>query len=93
MELDDLNLQYGTATTETTPYLVIPKNYGSKTLTINGTWNDWSGNGAWDPALNVTKDLSTDLDISWEPGYIYTYNLTVTPYAIKVNEAKYTEQW
>lgn len=71
-------------TTEGTPFMVIPNNYGSKTLNVNATWDDWS---------DVTKDLSTDISINWEPGCIYTYNLTVTPYAIKVNEAKYTEQW
>lgn len=71
-------------TTESTPFMVIPKNYGTKTLTVNGTWDDWSA---------VTKDLSTDISINWEPGCIYTYNLTVTPYALNVDTEKYTEQW
>lgn len=84
MELDDLNLQYGTATTETTPYLVIPKNYGSKTLTVNATWDDWS---------NVTMDVSADVDFDWQAGNIYTYNLTLEKYALKVDILKFTEQW
>lgn len=71
-------------TEETTPLIVIPNDYGAKTLTVNGTWDDWS---------NVTHDISTNVDINWEPGYIYTYNLTVTKYALKVDVAKYTEQW
>ena len=71
-------------TTETTPFVVIPKNYGTKTLTVNGTWDDWSA---------VTKDISTDISINWEPGCIYTYNLTVTPLALKVDVNKFTEQW
>lgn len=77
-------LQYGTSSTETDYFMVIPKNYGTMTLTVNGTWDDWS---------NVTKDLSTDVNIDWAPGYIYTYNLTVTPYALKVDISKFTEQW
>ena len=80
----DTPLKYGTSSTETTPFLVIPNNYGSKTLTINATWDDWS---------NVTKNISSDISFDWEPGYIYTYNLTVTKYALKVDTGKYTEQW
>lgn len=77
-------LQYGSARTETTPFLVIPNNYGSTTLTVNGTWTDWS---------NVTKDVSADVDFNWQPGYIYTYSLTLTKYVLKVDIEKFTEQW
>ena len=84
MSQTGLNLKYGTATTETTPFMVIPKNYGTMTLTVNGTWDDWS---------NVTKDISTDISIDWQPDYIYTYTLTVTKYALTVDIQKYTEQW
>lgn len=84
MSQTGLDLKYDTSSTETTPFMVIPYNYGTKTLTVNGTWDDWS---------DVTKDLSTDISINWEPGCIYTYNLTVTPYALKVDVNKFTEQW
>ena len=84
MSQTGLNLKYDTETTETTPFIVIPYNYGTKTLTVNATWDDWS---------DVTKDLSTDISINWQPGYIYTYNLTVTPLALKVDVEKFTEQW
>ena len=77
-------LQVGGSLTETTPLLVIPSNYGTKTLTVNATWTDWS---------DVTKDISTDLSFNWQPGYIYTYTLTVTKYALKVDTSKFTEQW
>ena len=78
-------LKYGTASTQTTLLMVIPNNYGSKTLTINGTWDDWSA---------VTKDLSTSVTLNWEPGCSYTYTLTVTKYALKVEtEETFTEQW
>ena len=72
-------------TTETTPYFVIPNNYGSKYLTVNATWDEWS---------NVTiSDYGTNVDFSWEPGRIYTYNLTLDKYGLKVDETKFTEQW
>lgn len=80
----DTPLKYGTSSTETTPLIVIPNNYGSKTLTVNGTWDDWS---------NVTNDISTSVDFDWQPGYIYTYHLTVTKYALTVDDEKFTEQW
>lgn len=72
-------------TTESTPFLVIPYNYGSKYLTVNATWDDWSG---------VTiSDYGTNVDFNWEPGYIYTYNLTLDKYGLKVDISKFTEQW
>ena len=72
-------------TTETSNFLVIPNNYGSKYLTVNATWDDWS---------NVTiSDYGTDVYFNWEPGHIYTYNLTLDKLGLKVDIAKYTEQW
>ena len=73
-------------TTETTPFVVIPYNYdnGSKTLTVNATWDDWS---------NVTVDVTANVDFNWEPGKIYTYNLTLAKYILIVDTQKYTEQW
>ena len=76
-------------TTEGTPFMVIPYDYyssvGSKTLTVNATWDDWSN--------PVTMNVSADVDFDWEPGNIYTYNLTLEKYALKVDILKFTEQW
>lgn len=73
-------------TTEGTPFMVIPNNYGSKFLTVNATWDDWS---------DVTiSDYGTDVDFNWAAGHIYTYNLTLDKYGLKVDiSEKYTEQW
>lgn len=72
-------------TTEGTPFVVIPKDYGIKYLTVNATWDDWS---------NVTiSDYGTDVNFNWEPGHIYTYNLTLDKYGLKVDIEKFTEQW
>lgn len=71
-------------TTEGTPFIVIPNNYGTKTLTVNATWDDWS---------NVTTDVTANVAFNWQAGYIYTYNLTLSKYALKVDINNFTEQW
>ena len=78
-------LKYGTASAETVTMLVIPNNYGIKTLSVRASWYDWS--------VVENQTISADVDFNWQPGYSYTYNLTVTPYALKVDISKYTEQW
>lgn len=73
-------------TTVGTPFVVIPKNYGTKYLTVNATWDDWSN-----PV--TISNYGTNVDFNWEPGHIYTYNLTLDKYGLIVNTSKYTEQW
>ena len=73
-------------TTESTGYMIIPNNYDSKTLTVNATWDSWSN--------PVTQNVTADVNFNWQPGYIYTYNLTLEKYALKVETTEsYTEQW
>ena len=72
-------------TTESTPFVVIPNDYGSKTITVNATWNDWSD--------DLTIDVSTSVSIDWQAGKSYTYNLTLSKYAVKVDTEEFTEQW
>lgn len=73
-------------TTVGTPFVVIPNDYGTKYLTVNATWDDWSN--------TVTiSNYGTDVDFNWEPGHIYTYNLTLDKYGLKVDAEKFTEQW
>ncbi len=69
-----------------TPYIVIPNNYGSKTLTVNATWSEW-GN-------EVIANVSASVAFNWAAGTSYTYTLTLSKYALKVETAStYTEQW
>jgi len=78
-------LKVGTEYLATDSVMVIPGSYvAPKTLTVWGTWDDWS---------NVSKDVSAEVAFNWQPGYIYTYNLTVTPTALKVDVEQFTEQW
>ncbi len=67
-------------------FLVIPNNYGSKTLTVNATWSEW-GNA-------VKADVSANVAFNWAAGTSYTYTLTLSKYALKVETSStYTEQW
>lgn len=73
-------------TPDGTPFVVIPNDYGSKTLTVNATWDDWSN--------PLTMDVSANVTFNWTAGHIYTYNLTLEKYALKVETTStYTEQW
>jgi hypothetical protein len=74
----------GNPATGDTYYLVVPNNYGSKTFTVSATWTDWS---------SVTKNISADVTVNWQAGRSYTYTLTLSKYALKVDIDKYTEQW
>ncbi len=67
-------------------FLVIPNNYGSKTLTVNATWDEW-GDG-------VMANVSANVDFNWAAGTSYTYTLTLSKYALKVETTTtFTEQW
>ena len=72
------------ATNDDAVYLVIPNDYGSKTLTANATWSDWS---------TATKNVSTSVVFNWEAGNSYTYTLTLSKEGLIVDTSKYTEQW
>ena len=71
---------------ETSPFLVIPyDSYPTKTLTVKVTWT------VWDEEHEQVYDVP--LDIDWQPGYSYTYTLTITKDDLKVDINRYTEQW
>ena len=85
MEIKGLSLKVGTGSTETAQMMVIPYNYVAKSLYVRGTWDDWS---------DVEEHtIDAELDFNWQPGYSYTYNLTVSKYALKVDISEFTEQW
>ena len=73
------------ATNDDTFYLVIPNNYGSKTLSVAITWKEWD--------VEDTQTLTAPLDFNWAAGYSYTYSLTITKDDLKVDIEKFTEQW
>jgi len=81
-------LKIGGTTETSTGFVVIPQNYGTKYLTVSATWDDWSH-----PDKVTISDYGTEVDLNWEAGRIYTYNLTLDKYGLKVDAGKYTEQW
>ena len=72
-------------TEETSPFIVIPNNYGEKTLSVNVTWTEWGE--------EQTRTYEAPLTINWVAGYAYTYTLTITKYELIVDVDKFTEQW
>jgi len=82
---DGLVITGSPATSDDTFYLVIPNNYGSKTLSVSFTWREWDE--------EKSQTLTAPLTINWAAGYSYTYSLTITKNDLKVDVEKFTEQW
>lgn len=75
----------GSPATGETPYLVLPQELGSKTITVNASWTSWG---------SATTNVSTILDLgSWIAGYSYTYTFTLNGDVLIVDTEKFTEQW
>ena len=81
----NLGITGSPATSDDTFYLVIPNNYGSKTLSVAITWKEWD--------VVHSETLTAPLTINWAAGYSYTYSLTITKNDLKVDVEKFTEQW
>ncbi len=68
-------------------YIAIPQTLvGSHNVVVSAKWNEWSK----DVTIDYTVAVSVD---QWEAGKSYTYTLTLSPTALKVDTEKYTEQW
>jgi hypothetical protein len=68
-------------------YIAIPQTLvGTHDVVVSAKWNEWS--------KDVTKDYTVAVSVpQWEAGKSYTYTLTLSPTALKVDTEKYTEQW
>ena len=67
------------------PFLVIPQAWTGG-IQVNASWTEWGV-----PKDNQT--LSATLPTTWQAGYSYTYTFTITEFDLKVDIAKFTEQW
>lgn len=67
------------------PFLVIPQAWTGG-IEVNASWTEWGV-----PKNNQT--LSTTVPTTWQAGYSYTYTFTITEFDLKVDIAKFTEQW
>jgi hypothetical protein len=72
----------------TTSYLVIPNTYtaGAIGITVNATWTSLSN-------ITVNKTATNKNALTWQPGYSYTFTLSLSGDILKVDIKKFTEQW
>jgi len=82
---EGLEITGSPATSDDAFYLVIPNDYGSKTLSVAITWKEWD--------VEYNQTLTAPLTIDWAAGYSYTYSLSITKNDLRVNIEKFTEQW
>ena len=67
-------------------YIAIPQEVGSHNVLVTAKWHEWS--------KDVTQDYNVTVSVTqWDPGKSYTYTLTLSEYALRVDIDKYTEQW
>ena len=65
-------------------YIAIPQEVGSHNVVVTAEWTEISGRIEYTVPVTVSQ---------WEASKSYTYTLTLSPTALKVDIAKYTEQW
>lgn len=82
---EGLEITGSPATSDDAFYLVIPNDYGSKTLSVAITWKEWD--------VEYNQTLTAPLTIDWVAGYSYTYSLSITKNDLRVNIERFTEQW
>ena len=72
----------------TTSYLVIPNTYaaGAIGIAVNATWTSLSN-------ITVNKTATNNAELTWQPGYSYTFTLSLSGDILKVEINKFTEQW
>lgn len=67
-------------------FIVIPQLWTGE-IEVNASWNDWGDSP-------VPHTVSTKIpDVTWQPGYSYTYTFNITPEDLTVNTTNFTEQW
>ena len=72
------------ATTFGGPYLVVPQAFGG-TVEVSATWDEWG--------VSTLHNLVASVPTTWQPGYSYTYTISISGTDLKVDIEKFTEQW
>jgi hypothetical protein len=67
------------------PFLVIPQNWTGE-IEVNASWTEWG-------EAKDNQTLTATVPTNWQPGYSYTYTFTITEFDLKVDIARFTEQW
>ena len=66
------------------PYLVVPQAFGG-TVEVSATWDEWG--------VSTLHNLVASVPTTWQPGYSYTYTISISGTDLKVDIEKFTEQW
>ena len=66
------------------PYLVVPQDFGG-TVEVSATWDEWG--------VSTLHNLVASVPTTWQPGYSYTYTISISGTDLKVDIEKFTEQW
>ena len=83
---DDRVFDYNpTATQIGTDFIMIPQNWAGE-IVVNADCLFWGEEKNY-------PSLTTTVPTNWQPGYSYTYTFNISPDDLKVNIAKFTEQW
>lgn len=67
------------------PFLVIPQNWTGG-IEVNASWTEWG-------EAKDNQTLTATVPTNWQSGYSYTYTFTITEFDLKVDIARFTEQW
>ena len=65
-------------------YIAIPQDVGTHNVVVTANWTEISGDAEYTVPVTVSQ---------WDASKSYTYTLTLSPTALKVDIDKYTEQW
>lgn len=65
-------------------YLMMPQNWAGE-IEVDADWNVWG--------VSKNHTVSATVPTTWQSGYSYTYTITITETDLKVDIAKFTEQW
>jgi hypothetical protein len=68
-----------------TDFIMIPQNWGGE-IVVNADCLYWGEKKNY-------PSLTTTVATNWQPGYSYTYTFNISPDDLKVDIAKFTEQW
>jgi len=65
--------------------IMIPQAWAGE-IEVNASWTEWG-------EAKDNQTLTATVPTNWQSGYSYTYTFTITEFDLKVDIARFTEQW
>ena len=65
--------------------IMVPQAWAGE-IEVNASWTEWG-------EAKDNQTLTATVPTIWQPGYSYTYTFTITEFDLKVDIARFTEQW